>query len=159
MVAPRPTGEGTPPKTRTDSLGLERFVAAQHDIYGQALRELRAGAKQSHWMWFIFPQLAGLGSSSTARFYGIADLVEARAYLAHPLLGARLNECTEAMLSWAGTLTAVEILGHADALKFASSMTLFDAAGGDERFGRALQVFYGGTCDAQTMAMLDGSIG
>jgi uncharacterized protein (DUF1810 family) len=136
--------------------GLERFIEAQRGTYDQALRELRAGNKQSPWMWFIFPQLAGLGRSSTARFYGIAGLDEARAYLADPVLGSRLGECTGAMLGWAGRLTAVEILGHVDALKFASSMTLFEAAGGAESFGQALDTFYRGDRDGQTLAMLGG---
>lgn len=133
---------------------LERFIEAQQGIYAQALRELQAGDKQSHWMWFIFPQLAGLGRSATARFYGIADLAEAQAYLADPVLGPRLGECTEAMLSWVGKRDAVEILGHIDALKFASCMTLFEAAGGDVRFGQALDAFYGGQRDKQTLAMV-----
>lgn len=137
-------------------VGLERFTEAQRDIYDTALGELRAGAKRSHWMWFIFPQLAGLGRSGTARFYGIADLAEARAYLADPVLGARLGECTDAMLGWAGRRNAVEILGHIDALKFASSMTLFEAAGGGERFGQALDAFYGGERDRLTAGMLGG---
>lgn len=138
----------------TPMAGLDRFVAAQAGTYDRALRELRAGAKQSHWMWFIFPQLAGLGRSPTARLYGIADLAEAQAYLADPLLGPRLAECTDAMAGWAGVLTAVEILGQVDALKFTSSMTLFEAAGGGERFGFALDAFHGGERDGQTLAML-----
>ena len=136
--------------------GLERFIEAQQGTYEQALRELRAGNKQSHWMWFIFPQLAGLGRSSTARFYGIEGLDEARAYLADPVLGPRLGECTGAMLGWAEKLTAAEVLGHVDALKFASSMTLFEAAGGDASYGQALDTFYSGERDGQTLAMLGG---
>jgi uncharacterized protein (DUF1810 family) len=134
--------------------GLERFIAAQRDIYGRALRELRAGDKQSHWMWFIFPQLAGLGRSATARFYGIADLAEAQSYLADPVLGPRLAECTEAMFGWAAKRRAVDILGHVDALKFASSMTLFEAAGGAPHFGLALDAFLGGERDGHTLEML-----
>lgn len=134
--------------------GLHRFIDAQQGTYAQALRELHAGDKQSHWMWFIFPQLAGLGRSATARFYGIADLAEAQAYLADPVLGARLGECTDAMLGWAGKRSAAEILGHIDALKFASSMTLFEAAGGRLRLEDALDSFYGGERDGQTLAML-----
>lgn len=134
--------------------GLQRFIDAQQDTYAHALRELRAGDKQSHWMWFIFPQLAGLGRSATARFYGIADLTEAQAYLADPVLGPRLAECTDAMLGWAGRLTAVEILGHGDAMKFLSCMTLFEAAGGGPRFGQALDAFYGGERDKQTLAIV-----
>ena len=133
---------------------LERFIEAQQGVYAQALRELRAGNKQSHWMWFIFPQLAVLGRSATARFYGISDLAEARDYLADAVLGPRLAECTEAVLGWAGRLTAQEILGRVDALKFASCMTLFEAAGGNEIFGRALDVFCGGERDGQTLAFV-----
>lgn len=138
--------------------GLERFIAAQGGVYDQALRELRAGAKRSHWMWFVFPQLVGLGHSATARLYGIADMREAQAYLADPVLGPRLAECTDAMLGWAGRLTAVEILGHVDALKFASSMTLFEAAGGKGSFGQALDAFRGGERDDQTLGMLRSDV-
>lgn len=138
--------------------GLERFVAAQDDIYDQALRELRAGAKRSHWMWFIFPQLYGLGQSATARLYGIVDLAEAQAYMTDPVLGPRLHECTGAMLDWAGRLTAEEILGPVDALKFASSMTLFDVAGGGDSFGRALDTFRSGERDEQTLDMLRSGV-
>jgi uncharacterized protein (DUF1810 family) len=135
--------------------GLERFVEAQRSIYDQALDELRAGAKQSHWMWFVFPQIAGLGLSPTARFYAIADAVEARAYLTHPVLGPRLGECTEAMLGWAGRKTAEAILGPVDAMKFTSSMTLFDAvAEDDHRFARALAAFRHGERDSLTLELL-----
>lgn len=137
--------------------GLERFVAAQEPVYAQALAELHAGAKRSHWMWFIFPQLAGLGRSATARTYAIAGLDEARDYLAHPVLGPRLAECTDAMLGWAGRRGAETILGPVDAMKFASSMTLFEAAGGPGRFARALGCFYGGRRDGQTLALLGAS--
>ena len=134
--------------------GLERFVSAQHGIYAQALAELRAGAKRSHWMWFIFPQIAGLGQSETARFYAIADLAEAREYLGHPLLGPRLEECTGAMLAWAGRRSAETILGHIDALKFRSSMTLFEAAGSGESCSRALDAFCAGIPDTRTLDLL-----
>jgi uncharacterized protein (DUF1810 family) len=135
--------------------GLERFVEAQRSIYDRALDELRAGAKQSHWMWFVFPQIAGLGLSPTARLYAIADAVEARAYLTHPVLGPRLGECTEAMLGWAGRKTAEAILGPVDAMKFTSSMTLFDAvAEDDHRFARALAAFRHGERDSLTLELL-----
>ena len=137
--------------------GLERFVAAQEPVYAQVLTELAAGAKRSHWMWFIFPQIAGLGRSETARFYAIAGLDEARDYLAHPVLGPRLAECTDAMLGWAGKRSAEAILGPVDAMKFASSMTLFEAAGGDGRFARALESFYGAKRDEQTLALIAAS--
>jgi len=137
-----------------DADTLDRFVAAQEAIYARALTELKAGEKHNHWMWFVFPQLAGLGRSETARYYAIADLAEAQAYLAHPLLGARLAECTGAMLGWAGKRDAMAILGEVDAMKFASSMTLFEAAGNDTRYGRALDVFYGGERDQATLDLL-----
>ena len=135
-------------------LGQERFIAAQDPVYPRALAELRAGDKRSHWMWFIFPQFAGLGHSDMARRYAIADRVEAEAYLAHPLLGARLRECTQAMLKWAGKRSAEQILGSIDALKFASSMTLFEAAGGGAEFGSALDAFYKGERDPRTLDLL-----
>jgi len=134
--------------------GLDRFVVAQDTMYDTALTELRAGAKRSHWMWFIFPQLAGLGRSDTARFFGIAGLDDARAYLAHVLLGPRLVECTQALLDWAGRRDAPDILGAVDALKLRSSMTLFEAAGGDPCFGATLDAFYAGDRDDLTLAML-----
>ena len=133
---------------------LERFVSAQEQIYSRVLAELRAGEKHSHWMWFVFPQIAGLGHSAMARRYGIAGRAEAAAYLAHPLLGHRLAECTDAVLAWAGRLTAQEILGPIDAIKFRSSMTLFEAAGGGPRHGEALDRLYGGERDPLTLAAL-----
>ncbi len=133
---------------------LARFVTAQGTIYSQALGELKAGAKHSHWMWFVFPQIAGLGLSETARFYAISGMGEAQAFLAHPILGERLAECTDAMLGWAGKRGAEAILGPIDALKFASSMTLFEAAGGGERYGRALDGFFAGQRDTKTLELL-----
>ena len=135
---------------------LERFVEAQRPIYEQAFGELRSGAKRSHWMWFIFPQIAGLGRSPTAQLYAISDEAEARAYLTHPVLGERLRACTDAMLGWAGRRSAEAILGAVDALKFGSSMTLFEAAAGgsDNRFRQALEQFYGGERDAATLERL-----
>jgi uncharacterized protein (DUF1810 family) len=133
---------------------LSRFVDAQSGVYERALQELRDGRKRSHWMWFVFPQLRGLGRSAAAHRYGIADPDEARAYLAHPLLGARLAQCTQAVLAHAGTGLG-EILGFPDDLKFVSCMTLFDAAGGSkELFERALQAFNGGVADAATLRLL-----
>jgi uncharacterized protein (DUF1810 family) len=136
--------------------GLERFVEAQRPIHDQALGELRAGAKRSHWMWFVFPQIAGLGRSPTARRYALRDAVEARAYLTHPVLGARLRECTETMLGWAGRKSAEAILGPVDAMKFASSMTLFDAVSDtpDNPFARALAAFNRGERDPLTLERL-----
>ncbi|MDP5279426.1 DUF1810 domain-containing protein [Sphingomonas sp. DG1-23] len=133
---------------------LERFVEAQQHIYPQALAELREGRKRSHWMWFVFPQIAGLGHSETALLYAIADLAEARAYLAHPLLGRRLAEATDAILAHAGR-TPEAMLGGIDAVKLRSSMTLFEAAAGtDSRFGVVLDQFYGGDRDLATLQRL-----
>jgi uncharacterized protein (DUF1810 family) len=134
---------------------LERFVDAQQGIYAQALAELRDGRKRSHWMWFVFPQIAGLGRSETARFYAIADLAEARAYLAHPLLGPRLAEATDAVLAHAGRPPEM-IFGGIDAVKLRSSMTLFEAATGESqtRFAAVLDQFYDGVRDAETLQRL-----
>ena len=137
-------------------MNLERFVAAQEGVYAQALAELRRGRKESHWMWFVFPQLAGLGRSETARFYAIASAAEARAYLAHPLLGPRLVECAGAMLAHRGR-SAEAILGVVDAMKLKSSMTLFEAVATDaEPFAAVLDAFFGGERDPATLALLDG---
>ncbi len=110
---------------------LERFVRAQAPVYATVVRELRAGHKQSHWMWFIFPQLAGLGHSEMAQRYAIANSDEAAAYLAHPLLGARLRECAS-IVAALDTDSAGEVFGHPDDLKFRSSMTLFADVAPDE---------------------------
>ena len=137
---------------------LDRFVEAQQGAYARALAELRAGSKRSHWMWFVFPQIAGLGRSETAHFYAIRDLAEAQAYLAHPLLGPRLIEASEAMLGNAGVASADQVLGGVDAVKLASSMTLFEAAaaGSDEAapFARILDRFYAGRRDRATLDRL-----
>ena len=138
-----------------DDAGLERFVEAQRSIYPQALAELRAGDKRSHWMWFIFPQIAGLGRSPTAQFYAIADRAEAEAYSRHEVLGPRLVECTRAMLDWAGQRSAERVLGSIDAVKFRSSMTLFEACVDDPApFAVALDAFFGGQRDEATLARL-----
>lgn len=138
------------------TVGLERFVEAQRSTYDDALSELSAGDKRGHWMWWIFPQLAGLGRSSTAQRYAIRDAVEARGYLLHPVLGSRLVECTGAMLGWAGRRNAEAILGPVDALKFRSSMTLFDAVsdGADNAFAHALAAFCHGERDPLTLDRL-----
>jgi len=133
---------------------LQRFIDAQAAIYPQVVAELEDGAKRSHWMWFVFPQMAGLGLSVTAQFYAIAGLEEARAYLAHPLLGAHLDETTDTMLGWAGERSAAAILGEVDAMKFRSSMTLFEEASGGERFSRALDAFCSGQRDERTLHLL-----
>jgi len=132
---------------------LARFVSAQEGTWPAALAELEAGRKATHWMWFVLPQLRGLGRSPTATYYGIADLCEARAYLAHPVLGPRLTEISRAMLAHAGTAPEA-ILGPVDALKMRSCATLFDAAGGEPVFGRIIDAFHDGTPCPRTRALL-----
>ena len=129
---------------------LERFVDAQRGTYDAVLAEFRRGRKTGHWIWFVFPQVVGLGRSEMSRFYGIASLEEARAYLAHPILGTRLRECVEIVLAIPDA-TALAIFGEIDAIKLRSSMTLFArAAPDDPRFGRVLERFYGGAADPAT---------
>lgn len=138
-----------------DRYDLERFVTAQADLYATAIAELRAGRKRTHWMWFVFPQVDGLGSSATAKLYAIKSLAEARAYLAHPLLGVRLIECAEIVAGLSGR-TLGEIFGYPDALKFCSSMTLFErAAGSDTPFSLALDRCCGGQRDPATLKLLE----
>jgi len=135
-------------------VGLSRFVEAQRSIYPAALAELRAGRKTSHWMWFVFPQIAGLGTSAAAIFYAIGSAGEARSWLAHDPLGPRLRECTNAVLAHAGK-TAEAIFGPVDAMKLRSSMTLFDHVGGaGEPFGPCLDAFFSGPRDGRTLALL-----
>ena len=138
----------------TDSFNLQRFVDAQAPVYAEVLDELCAGAKTTHWMWFVFPQLKELGKSPLAKKYGIASLAEALAYLEHPLLGQRLLECTECLLAVQGK-TALEILGTPDDLKFRSCMTLFMAAKPDlPIWDAALRKYFGGKGDAATVTLL-----
>jgi uncharacterized protein (DUF1810 family) len=139
----------------SDPYDLQRFIRAQEGIYETALAELRAGSKQSHWMWFIFPQLRGLGHSATATYYGISSLDEARAYLGHTLLGARLHQCVEALLPWSERRTATQILGSVDALKLRSSLTLLDRAEPEAVFAAGLAAFFGGESDERTLALLN----
>lgn len=139
-----------------DPYTLSRFVDAQASVYEHALAELRAGRKTSHWMWFVFPQIAGLGHSATARHYAIGSRDEAGAYLRHPVLGPRLLACTAAAISHRD-LSAPEIFGSPDDLKFRSSMTLFGAVADDPApFRAALARFYGGAPDDATLARLSG---
>lgn len=141
--------------TTADPFDLERFVAAQAPDFDHALAELRSGRKRSHWMWYIFPQLRGLGASSMSRFYGISDLAEARAYLSHPLLGPRLREAAEALLLTEG-LSAHEIFGSPDDLKLRSSATLFARASmADSPFERLLSKFFDGEPDPATLERLE----
>ncbi len=139
----------------TDPFDLERFVRAQDGgVYDQALRELRAGDKRGHWMWFVFPQIAGLGRSPMAQRYAVSGLEEARAYLAHPVLGPRLVECAQALLELSGR-DPVRVLGSVDAVKLRSSMTLFEAAAPDERvFAEVLERYFDGERDEATTTRL-----
>jgi uncharacterized protein (DUF1810 family) len=135
---------------------LQRFIDAQNEAntYGRALTELRAGRKRSHWMWFVFPQLSGLGHSPTALVYAISSLAEASAYLAHPLLGPRLLDCTRALTQITGS-SAREILGETDAMKLRSSMTLFaHAAPHEPLFREVLGQYFDGTPDAASEQLL-----
>ncbi len=133
---------------------LSRFVEAQAGSYDRALAELRAGRKAGHWMWFVFPQVAGLGRSPTAQHYAIGDLDEARAYLAHPVLGPRLVECAQALLDLPGD-DAATVLGPVDAVKLRSSMTLFAHADPAQPVFRAvLERYYGGREDEATTSRL-----
>lgn len=140
----------------TDPFNLERFLIAQSDSYDGALAELRRGAKRGHWMWFIFPQLTGLGSSAMAQTYAIGSLDEARAYLAHPILGARLYECVSALQDLTRG-TAEGILGPIDALKLRSSLTLFSCAGGGPLFMAAIDRWFGGDADLRTIELLEAA--
>ncbi|HRO14959.1 MAG TPA: DUF1810 domain-containing protein [Paracoccus sp. (in: a-proteobacteria)] len=132
---------------------LHRFHDAQARDQARAVAELRAGRKVSHWMWYVFPQLAALGHSATAKHYGIRDLAHARAYLADPVLAANLREAAEAMLANAGR-PAEEVLGRVDAAKLRSCATLFGEAGGGAVFDRLLAEFFGGEADPLTLAAL-----
>lgn len=137
-----------------DPFDLQRFTSAQESIVDDALRELQAGQKRTHWIWFIFPQLDGLGHSGMARRYAIKSLAEACAYLQHPLLGARLLDCTRAVNALTGR-TAHQIFGSPDDMKFRSSMTLFEkAADSETAFSLALDKYYGGERDAATLRLL-----
>jgi uncharacterized protein (DUF1810 family) len=138
-----------------DRYNLQRFLDAQDPIFERALDELRRGSKESHWMWFVFPQLAGLGRSPTAQFYALASIEEARAYLGHPLLGGRLRKSVEAILPWSERVTAEDIFGPIDALKLKSSLTLFDRVEPDALFGMGLDGFFAGQRDGRTLALLN----
>ncbi len=133
---------------------LDRFLTAQHPVYPEVLQELRQGRKRSHWMWFIFPQIAGLGHSAMSVTFAIDSIDEARRYVAHPVLGARLRECAGIVLATTG-LTAEEIFGPVDARKLCSSMTLFHrAAPAEPVFTQVLDRFYAGVGDEATEALL-----
>ena len=133
---------------------LDRFVKAQAYDYDAALREIRSGRKRSHWMWYIFPQLQGLGFSSTAQYYGIRDLEEAKAYIAHPVLGPRLKEISEALLGL-DTCDPSAVMGYPDDLKLRSCMTLFELAAPEQPvFGHVLEKYYAGRRDSRTLELL-----
>ena len=137
-----------------DPHDLARFVEAQQPIYAQALSELEAGAKRSHWMWFVFPQLRGLGHSATAQHYGISGKEEARAYLHHPVLGPRLEECLRALLTWRER-SARQLLGVPDDQKLRSCVTLFGAVAADGAlYNDVLDAFFEGQADPLTLAKL-----
>jgi uncharacterized protein (DUF1810 family) len=137
----------------TDPFELQRFVDAQAPVYTQVMSELRSGRKRSHWIWFIFPQIAGLGPSAMARRFAIASRDETVAYLAHPTLGPRLRECTRVVCGITGRLIE-QILGSPDDIKFRSSTTLFEAVSGDPVFRNALDKFCAGASDSTTLAIL-----
>jgi uncharacterized protein (DUF1810 family) len=146
---------------KTDSMGggdpfrLSRFVEAQDRIYDRVLAELNSGRKSSHWMWFVFPQIEGLGFSSTTRYYSIKSLEEARRYLDHPVLGKRLRECAETILALEG-LSASSIFGYPDDMKLKSSMTLFaSAAEPHSVFTRVLEKYFQGNRDERTISLLE----
>jgi uncharacterized protein (DUF1810 family) len=143
-----------PPPDEQDRFDLARFLEAQAGVYDQVVDELRSGQKRSHWIWFIFPQLAGLGRSETSAYYAIRSLDEARAYLRHPILGPRLLECT-ALVNRLEGRSAAEIFGWPDDVKFRSSMTLFElAAGAPSEFTTALQAYFAGERDARTIELV-----
>jgi uncharacterized protein (DUF1810 family) len=139
----------------SDPFGLQRFVDAQEPVYPRVLAELRRGKKESHWMWFIFPQFAGLGHSSMTQRFAIGSREEAVAYLGHSVLGARLRECADLVNAVDGS-TIREILGSPDDFKFRSSMTLFGEVSSDPVFRTAISKFYGGKPDQRTLTLLGG---
>jgi uncharacterized protein (DUF1810 family) len=138
----------------SDIFNLQRFLEAQNPVYSEIIAELAKGKKQTHWMWFVFPQLLGLGHSQMARRYALTGIDEARAYLAHTLLGVRLRECANLVNQQHG-VSAFDIFGTPDHLKFHSSMTLFDAAEPRSIFAAALDQYFTGTRDRATLSLLD----
>ena len=137
-----------------DPHDLQRFLDAQHPAYATALAELHRGRKTTHWMWFVFPQLMGLGRSPTAQHYAVASLDQARAYLEHATLGQRLRECVGALQDLPHGNSAAGLLGDVDAMKLRSSLTLFEAAGGGGLFSAALERWFSGVRDDATLALL-----
>jgi len=150
----RPAANHNSKEAAMDPYNLQRFIDAQHGLYAQAQTELAAGRKTSHWMWFIFPQIKGLGHSATAQKYAISSLGEAKAYLDHPVLGARLRDCTRLVTSLSG-LSVEDIFGYPDHLKFHSSMSLFAHASRDNQiFMKALSKYWQAEFDNQTIEQL-----
>src|SRR5271169_3723149 len=140
---------------RNDPFVLGRFISAQYEVYNRVLAELKSGAKRTHWMWYIFPQIDGLGHSTTAEYYALKSLEEAREYLNHPVLGSRLVECAEAVLAIEGRL-ASEIFSYPDDLKLKSSMTLFaSVADSGSIFVHVLDKYFHGERDVRTLQLLD----
>ncbi|MDQ6433032.1 DUF1810 domain-containing protein [Mesorhizobium sp. LHD-90] len=137
-----------------DPFELSRFVGAQAPVIDRALHELRQGRKTSHWMWFVFPQVAGLGMSAMSQKFAVRSVAEARAYLAHPLLGERLRECVEIVLEQEGN-SAHAIFGSPDDTKLRSCLTLFAEASGEEVFLRALDKYFDGEPDRETLRILE----
>jgi uncharacterized protein (DUF1810 family) len=144
-------------RNMSDSTGsLDRFINAQNESYDEIIRELKNGEKVTHWMWYVFPQIAGLGQSAIAKFYAIQDASEAQAYLDHPILGKRLLECTKIVLAIKGK-SALEIFGNVDAMKLRSSMTLFmSVAGSDFVFQEAIDKYFDEEPDEKTLDILSG---
>ena len=149
-------GEPTDPLRSADPHNLARFVEAQAPDYDRALRELRSGKKESHWMWYIFPQFEGLGHSSTSRRYSIKSVAEARAYLSHPVLGPRLRECAAVVHGIAGR-SALEIFGSPDDLKLHSSVTLFAQLSNDVVFPALLEKYFENQADSVTLRLLSAA--
>lgn len=133
---------------------LQRFLDGQRFSYDTALKEMKAGEKRNHWIWYIFPQIKGLGHSPNSQFYGITDSEEAKAYLAHPVLGAKLREITQEVLNHADKDINVIMGGRIDAMKFKSSMTLFDSITPNDIFAQALEIFFDGSRDNKTKQLL-----
>jgi uncharacterized protein (DUF1810 family) len=151
---PREEEKGSRAQSMTDDYNLQRFLEAQGYVYNAVLDELRAGKKSAHWMWYIFPQIKGLGHSGTAQKFAITSLEEAKAYLQHPVLGPRLRECTQLVLNMEGH-SAEEIFGYPDNLKFRSCMTLFMTATPDNKvFKDALLKYFDGKPDTLTLDIL-----
>ncbi len=142
----------------TDTHQLTRFVDAQKQVYDSVVQELQNGRKRGHWMWYVFPQIAGLGVSPTSQRYAIRSAEESRAYYAHPVLGSRLRECTQLVMN-VRSRSSEDIFGPIDNLKFRSSMTLFDSVTDDGLFRDALSKYFGGEPDQRTLSILNAAAG